>query len=202
VREDKSSLQTNSDRRDAVTLLDFAQVYEVHFHEVARWVRAMGVNSAEIQDVTQDIFIIVQRKLPQFDGNNLRAFLYRITQRTARDHLRSAWFRNFFRRQAPEHALDDVHYRDAPTDVVLEHKESLRQMESILAKMGEKHRRAFVLFEVEGYSGEEIARLEGVPLQTIWTRLHYARLEFFKRMDNAEPKNGLPPTEPPRGGAG
>jgi DNA-directed RNA polymerase specialized sigma24 family protein len=43
--------------------------------------------------------------------------------------------------------------------------------------MSEAHRVAFVLFEVEGYTGEEIATLEGVPLNTIWTRLRRARKE-------------------------
>jgi RNA polymerase sigma-70 factor (ECF subfamily) len=163
-------------------LPDFPYVYEAYFHEVARWVRAMGVNSAEIPDVTQEIFIIVHRKLAAFDGQNLRGFLYRITQRTVRDHLRSAWFRTFFKRRGPDYALDEAQAHWAPMDMTLERKQLLREVESILAKMNPKHRRAFVLFEVEGYSGEEIAKLEGVPVDTIWTRLHSARREFFKQM--------------------
>ena len=37
-----------------------------------------------------------------------------------------------------------------------------------------------MLFEIEGYSGEEIARIQDVPLGTVWTRLHLARKEFWK----------------------
>ena len=40
-------------------------------------------------------------------------------------------------------------------------------------------RSAFVLFEIEGLSGEEIARIQSIPLNTVWTRLHHARREFF-----------------------
>ena len=49
----------------------------------------------------------------------------------------------------------------------------------LLQKMNEDRRSAFVLFEVEGLSGEEIARIQSVPLNTVWTRLHHARKEFF-----------------------
>ena len=46
--------------------------------------------------------------------------------------------------------------------------------------MSEKLRTTFVLFEIEGYSGEEIAHIQDVPLGTVWTRLHHARKEFWK----------------------
>jgi RNA polymerase sigma-70 factor (ECF subfamily) len=45
----------------------------------------------------------------------------------------------------------------------------------LLAKLPEAQRAAFVLFEIEGYSGEEIARLQGVPINTVWARVHKAR---------------------------
>jgi DNA-directed RNA polymerase specialized sigma24 family protein len=44
--------------------------------------------------------------------------------------------------------------------------------------MREKHRTAFVLFELEGYTGEEIAELESTPVSTVFTRLYHARREF------------------------
>ncbi len=52
-------------------------------------------------------------------------------------------------------------------------------LQKILLKMSEKRRVAFVLFEVEGYSGEEMAKLLEIPLATVWTRLYHARQEFF-----------------------
>ena len=45
--------------------------------------------------------------------------------------------------------------------------------------MAEARRTAFVLFEIEGLSGDEIARIQSIPLNTVWTRLHHARREFF-----------------------
>ena len=51
---------------------------------------------------------------------------------------------------------------------------------ALVAGMSEKLRTTFVLFEIEGYSGEEIASIQDVPLGTVWTRLHLARKEFWK----------------------
>jgi RNA polymerase sigma-70 factor (ECF subfamily) len=45
--------------------------------------------------------------------------------------------------------------------------------------MSDKRRTVFALFEVEGYGGEEIADILDVPINTVWTRLHYARKDFF-----------------------
>jgi RNA polymerase sigma-70 factor (ECF subfamily) len=51
--------------------------------------------------------------------------------------------------------------------------------------MSAVRRSAFILFEVEGYSGEEIAELEGIPLNTVWTRLHHARKDFVQLVHKA-----------------
>ena len=50
----------------------------------------------------------------------------------------------------------------------------------MLGKMSEVRRTTFILFEIEGYSGEEIAEMQGIPLNTVWTRLHHARKEFLR----------------------
>jgi RNA polymerase sigma-70 factor (ECF subfamily) len=49
-----------------------------------------------------------------------------------------------------------------------------------------------VLFEIEGYSGEEIAAFEGVPVNTVWTRLHHARREFATLIAQAREEGTVP----------
>jgi RNA polymerase sigma-70 factor (ECF subfamily) len=46
--------------------------------------------------------------------------------------------------------------------------------------MGRKKREVFALYELEGCSGEEIAERVGCKLETVWTRLHYARKDFAR----------------------
>jgi RNA polymerase sigma-70 factor (ECF subfamily) len=154
--------------------LDFAEVYARWFGEVARWVRALGGPRADHDDLVQDVFVIVRRKLGGFDGGNLAGWLYRITARTVRDHRRAAWFRRLLRRR-DDPGLDALAATGPGPAESLERREAQRALWRLLERVGEKQRGVFVLFEIEGYSGEEIAALLGIPVATVWTRLHKAR---------------------------
>ncbi len=165
----------------------FDQVYRSCFVDVARWVRALGANPADIEDLTQEVFIIVRRKLASFDGHNLPGFLYRIAQRTVRDHRRSAWIR---RLKGQRSSVPDLHARETSALQLLQDRERQRLVEGILAGMSDKRRTTFVLFEIEGYSGEEIAQIQSLPLKTVWTRLHHARKDFLRRVSQLPAEEG------------
>lgn len=157
---------------------EFDAVYRTWFHEVSRWARALGGAEAELEDLTQEVFMIVRRRLPDFNGGNLAGWLYTITSRTVKDHRRNAWFRNIFSRPR-EVDLDKMEAGGGTPAEAIERRQAEHALFQLLERMSEKRRAAFVLFEIEGYSGEEIAALEGVPVATIWTRLHHARKEFL-----------------------
>jgi RNA polymerase sigma-70 factor (ECF subfamily) len=59
-------------------------------------------------------------------------------------------------------------------------QDATRRVERILARMSLKKREVFALFELQGLAGEEIAQLLEIPLDTVWSRLSHARLEFTK----------------------
>jgi RNA polymerase sigma-70 factor (ECF subfamily) len=157
--------------------LDFARVYDQWFDHTVHWLRALGAPPSDVEDIAQEVFLVVQRRLADFDGRNLAGWLYKIAVRQVRQHRRRFWFRLFTRRETGplEHLVDGA---SAPLDR-LEDKERRVMLERLLTRMSEKRRVAFVLFEIEGYSGEEIADILDVPLGTVWTRLHHARKEFF-----------------------
>jgi RNA polymerase sigma-70 factor (ECF subfamily) len=173
-----------SDDEDAP--VDFEAVYARWFRPVARWARALGCADGEIDDVAQDVFVIVRRKLSEFDGENLASWLYRITARTARDHRRRAWFRRMIVGGEP-HRLAAVPSAALDPAAVLEVKQRQRLLDGMLARLGEKPRVVFVLFEIEGVSGEEIAELLDIPLATVWSRLHFARRTLTKMTAQLEP---------------
>src|SRR5262245_27717153 len=81
--------------------LAFSDVYTEWFPRTLRWLRAFGVPDGDMEDVAQEVFLVVQRKLAEFDGRNLSGWLYRIAARTASDYRRRAWFRNLFLRSEP-----------------------------------------------------------------------------------------------------
>jgi RNA polymerase sigma-70 factor (ECF subfamily) len=68
----------------------------------------------------------------------------------------------------------------------LETKEKRETLELLLAKLNESERAAIVLFEVEGYSGEEIAKIQAVPINTVWARIHKARKKLSTHLVRLE----------------
>src|SRR3954452_17349228 len=76
--------------------LEFAAIYQRWFGEVSRWIRAMGGPDAEREDLLQDVFLIVHRRLPYFDGDNIAGWLYQITRHRVRDFRRLLWVRHLF----------------------------------------------------------------------------------------------------------
>ena len=117
--------------------------------------------------------------MDRFDGGNLAGWLYRIAQLTVRDHRRRAWFKNLTQRRKEVDLADLPQIAGSPA-VSYEEAENRRRLQALVAKMSEKLRTTFVLFEIEGYSGEEIAEFQDIPLGTVWTRLHHARKAFWK----------------------
>jgi RNA polymerase sigma-70 factor (ECF subfamily) len=157
----------------------FSEIYERWFEDVVRWLYALGVPSSDSEDLAQEIFLVVRRKLDRFDGGNLAGWLYRISQLTVRDHRRRAWFKNLTVRRRDVDVVRAGLTSPSPA-ARYEEEENRRFVQTLVARMSEKLRTAFILFEIEGYSGEEIARIQDIPLGTVWTRLHLARKEFWK----------------------
>lgn len=170
----------------------FEDIYARWFDHVSRWVRAFGGLDADLDDLSQEVFLIVRRKLPKFDGTNLAGWLYRITQRTVRDYRRRAWFRRAVPRSGDERPERESTAPGPDPSEALERREAERFLVQILTKMSESRRTAFILFEIEGYTGEEIATLEEVPVNTVWTRLHHARKEFYSAINRARTLGRLP----------
>jgi RNA polymerase sigma-70 factor (ECF subfamily) len=167
--------------------LQFSTVYRENFDLVVRWTRALGGPSADLEDLAQEVFLVVHRKLAGFDGQNLRGWLYRITAYTVSDRRRRAWFRRLCAR--PPEELDPPDRDPGPAELY-ERKQAERTLYALLSRLSEKRRVAFVLYEIVGHSCEEIASLLGVPVATVWTRLHHARAAFLKELGKL-----------PRGGA-
>jgi RNA polymerase sigma-70 factor (ECF subfamily) len=156
---------------------DFAEVYQAWFRPVYRWVRVLGGPGIDAEDLAQEVFIVVQRKLGRFDGKNLAGWLYRITQLTVSDHRRRAWFRNVFLRSR-DVVLDELVSPASSQEERLDRKERERYLYQLINQLNPKWRNSYLLFEVGGLTGEEIANLQGIPPATVRTHLSRARKEL------------------------
>lgn len=182
--------------------LSLRAVYEEHFQFVWKSLRRLGVPESDVPDAVQDVFIVVHRKLAEFEGRSkMTTWLFGIAMRVARDRQKSAYAR---RRVDDESAMSEQ-----PDDAIdpaldLEHKQGLALLEAILGSMSLEQRAVFTLFELEGLTGEAIAEALEIPLGTVYSRLRLAR-EIFQRAcqrvrareaGRGGPRPGPPP--PPR----
>jgi RNA polymerase sigma-70 factor, ECF subfamily len=166
---------------------DFNAVYAAWFGDVARWIRAMGAPASDHDDLVQEVFVVVYRRLHDFDGRNLAGWLYRITAHQVRDFRRLRWIKNVFKRSIP---LSHRMASPGPTPVMaLETRERRAELEELLGKLSEPLRTTFVLFEIDGYTGEEIAAAHRVSINTVRARIHRARKQLLGAI--GEPKGIL-----------
>lgn len=149
-------------------------LYERYAALVFRFLSALGVRDPEREDACQDVFLAVYRSLPSFRGEaQLSTWIYRITARTTGKLIQKRKLRTALATtltQEPPPSLSD------PT----EQTARALLLDRMLDKLNPKKRLVLVLFELEGVPVEEIARIADCPTNTVWSRLHHARLDLTK----------------------
>lgn len=154
----------------------FAAVYAECFPFVWRSVRRLGVYESAVDDVVQEIFVVVHRRLSDFEGrSSIRTWLFGIVLRVVREHRRSV------RRKSPLSAGDaDLVPTDAEhaPDERAAKAEAARTLHAILDELDDEKREVFVLAELEQMTAPEIVEALGVPLNTVYSRLRVAREQF------------------------
>jgi RNA polymerase sigma-70 factor, ECF subfamily len=175
----------------------FRAVYAAYGQTVARWAARLGGPTADVEDITQEVFLVVDRRLPEFRGDSaLPTWLFGITAKVAanerrRRKLRAWWFR--FVPNAAERA-------PAPEGGALEQLETRERrvlFHRALERLAERQRRALVLFELEELSVDEVATLMGVRAGNVRVLLHRARAAFLKSMIACELEEATKPVTKP-----
>lgn len=156
---------------------ELGAVYEAHFRYVWRCLRSLGVHDAHLEDALQDTFMVVQRRLAEFDGSaQLRTWLYAIALRIARKYRervrREPTSLETARESQPELTLH------ATGEGAALHSERLALARAALETLSDEQREVFVLARVEQMSAPEISSVVGIPLNTVYSRLRAARLAF------------------------
>lgn len=155
--------------------LDFDDVYREHFAFVWRSAKRLGVFDAALDDVVQEVFVIVHRRLEEFEGrSSVRTWLFGITLRVARDHRRST------ARKSPEGSVDpDTLRATAPgPGESMEKAEAVRLLYALLDEMDDERREIFVMAELEQMTMPDIAATLGINVNTAYARLRAARIAF------------------------
>ncbi|MCY1008577.1 sigma-70 family RNA polymerase sigma factor [Nannocystis pusilla] len=152
-----------------------AALYRAHARELWRALGRLGVQPAAVEDALHELFIVVQRRLPEFEHRAaIRTWLYAIAVRIARKS-RDRTRRDSFE---PEPAEWPSHER-GPDQALLD-AEALRMLDSLLAELDEDKREVFVLHEVEELSAPQIAAILEVNVNTVYSRLREAKRAFAR----------------------
>lgn len=165
----------------AVDARSFEDVHRDHARFVWLTLQRMGVRQDDLEDTFQDTFIVVHRKLHTFDGSShMRTWLYGICLRVASDYRRKAHRRREeLSNEVPERTSQPP---DSPEDWVAK-RQAREQLEAILDSMPLEKRAVFVMFEIDGLPCSEIAGIVGVPVGTVYSRIHAARQAFVRAVE-------------------
>jgi RNA polymerase sigma-70 factor (ECF subfamily) len=154
----------------------FLELYETHLGFVWNGVRRLGVHESAVEDVVQEIFLVVYRKLGDFEGrSSVRTWLFGIAVRVVRHHRR---------KQAAMGATpsDDVESfvdpRGRSPQESAEQGQMVDTLNRLLDELEDDKREVLVLAELEQMTAPEIAEVTGANLNTIYWRLRTARQEF------------------------
>lgn len=157
---------------------DFDAVYTAHFAFVWRSLRRLGVREAHLDDAAQEVFVVVHRRLGDFEGRStLRTWLFGIALRVAQEH------RRWLRRKDPHEALPDVVADPGPGPLdALERREAAAVLDQLLDAIPEERRAVFIAVELEQLSAPEASEALRVPVNTVYSRLRVAREEFTRAL--------------------
>ncbi len=151
--------------------LDTATLFREHGPFVWRLARRLGVPESDAADVCQEVFVVVHRRLADFEQRStVRTWIYGICVRATSDYRRRVRRRHELVTDEPPEQL-----AENPPDEALLMREARELLDRILDEVDDDKRAVFVLYEIEQLSMADVAAAMGCPLQTAYSRLHAAR---------------------------
>ncbi len=163
----------------------FSQLFRDHLPFVWRVLQSHGVPEASLEDACQEVFVVVHRQLPGFQGrSSLKTWMYGICRNVASAMRKRAHARyEIAVTELPQNAssrepLEEMHTR-----------ELAHQLLSMLAQLSSEKREVFTLFEIEGFAMPEVAEAVGCNLSTAYSRLYAARREIEAKVARLHPQS-------------
>ncbi len=183
----------------------FGTIYREQFDHVFRTLRRLGVPERDIEDAIHDVFIVVHRRLGDFDvTRSARPWVTGIAYRVASDDRRRA----YRRRETPSDELEANVATDGgdsahglgnarlATDDALDAARARKRVQDALLALPMDQRIVLVMHDLDGFAMPEIASELTIPLNTAYSRLRLARNKFEAAIRSQEPHRGVSPSLP------
>ncbi len=159
-------------------MVAFEEVYQRHHRRVYSICLRMLQNAFEAEDLTQDVFIQLYRKIGSFRGDSaFTTWLHRLTVNQVLMHFRKRNVKFEKTTEEGETPEQTVPGTQNPFKMPIVDKIAL---ESAIDQLPNGYKNVFVLHDVEGFEHEEVARILGCSVGTSKSQLHKARLKLRK----------------------
>ena len=162
--------------------LPFAEVYAQHFDLVWRSLRHLAVPAQQLDDAVQDVWLVVHRKLVEFDGRSaLSTWLFGICFNVARARRRAR-----DAAQPVEPLSEDVQSLEPSPELALESSQAWNLVQGYLARLPELERAIFVSSLLENFTPAETASAIGSDVNTVYKRVRALRRSFQRQLARSQ----------------
>jgi len=156
----------------------FEAIYAEYLDFVWASARYFGVKRAAMDDVVQEIFMVIHRKIATLRRPEaLRSWIYGIVRRTVINYLRTQRRRNASDIVLSLHVETQKETQPTPLELA-EQKEAENLLLGVLGEIDARKREVLMLVELHGMTAPEISSGLAIPLNTVYTRLRMARAAF------------------------
>jgi RNA polymerase sigma-70 factor, ECF subfamily len=165
-------------------------VYTEHVTMVWRGLRRLGVPESCIEDAVQDVFLVVHRRLSDFEGRSaIKTWLYGIALRVAKDHRRTQIRQAHKAERLAQLLLSEASTASTPVEAA-ERREANLALHAVLTEMDDEQREVLVLIDMEGLSMREAATALQLHVRTCQRRLRAARAAFETKVARCLQQDG------------
>ncbi|NNE65576.1 MAG: RNA polymerase sigma factor [Pyrinomonadaceae bacterium] len=166
-------------------MVAFEEVYNRHHRRVYAICLRMLKNSNEAEDLTQDVFIQLHRKIGSFRGDSaFTTWLHRLTVNQVLMHFRKRTVKFEKTTEEGDTPVQIVRGSEKPGKMPVVDKIAL---DNAIKELPNGYRNVFILHDIEGFEHEEVARILGCSVGTSKSQLHKARLKLRKLLKRKAP---------------
>ncbi|CAN5764628.1 RNA polymerase sigma factor [soil metagenome] len=163
-------------------LTAFEELYQRHNRRVYSICLRMTRNESQAEDLAQEAFIQLFRKMSSFRGDSaFTTWLHRLTVNQCLMHFRKSSVKLERTTEEGETPVQTVRGTENPNRMPVLDRISL---DKAIAQLPPGYHRVFLLHDVEGYEHEEIAKILGVAVGTSKSQLHKARMKLRGLLKN------------------
>jgi RNA polymerase sigma-70 factor (ECF subfamily) len=144
------------------------------------------LNSADIEELSQDIFLTLVKTADNFDSSKqLKPWLYGISVKVASGFKRGRWLRlKLLKKHHEDNTAIATGHIQGPDKKLIDRDSLIKAFKGLPKEQHE----VMVLHAVEGFNGPEIAEILNIEVNTVWTRLHRARKNLSSTLEALERK--------------